>query len=555
MKLPQIQYSQAQAATTLSPGQAAAPHLAKANMVEKVGSMINNVLKVKDDQQAANANADYKETLSAFKNWYAKQDSFTPEEIVTMGLEDLVDTSEGNVDAWKVYPHALNKFAEEMREQLGKGISNNVTRQNWETDTIAMTAPEIERSIQDAATMGVQEMVNVALDRYEDAKDRGDYLAASQALNTLPIHTPKLRAEKLTRMRELDDLQQGTIEQDKLESALKEAAITGDYSVLDAMAIEQETAEYVETTAWGDAKHTAWANTIRAERDNAQRDGVAAFKIRSSALANGALRGINEGTVNVQAIYAMEKTLTSSDFRYLLKQIDTENTTVKTEPLTMATFANDIFSIQMGLYSDTLSYSEQIAELRYKVKNAGIVIDPITGERTVNMTSTDSMRLMDEIDDLEARPYKAGSEYAVLAREISQRILGFSDDSMFAGLSASPDSANLNAEAQRSLRLYVDANGGTQADVGEWRRTKLPYYLESKAKLSFAEQPRSLREATIQNPDGKVNGKLTRDALTQLLKGAQNAKVKDPIVIAAHRKDIADFDAWAKGEGRLYVTE
>jgi len=556
MKLPEIQRSRAQQAQSMSPAQAAAPHLAKIRLGEQVASMINNVLEVKDEQQLSNANSDYRDLVQSYNNWYDQQKTFTPEAIETMGLEDSVDTSEGDVPAWKVRTVALEKFTSDVQKQLGGMISSNSKREAWISDTKAMTAPSIERSIQESANMGIQEMVNDAIDRYEDAKDSGNYLGAAQALSSMPVHTPKLEREHNKLERELEGLQYGSKVQSELDSAISDAVRDGDYSDLEMMAIESEDDDNIVNTPWNDVEHTAWAKTIRAASKAAQIQEKARFSAESGALSNDLLVGIIGGTVSSISPEQRAK-LTNSDFRYLINQMDTEDTNVKSDQLTLAVITQSILQIQTGDYSETLSYSEQVDAVREEVKNSTIVIDPITGEKRVEITSSDSLKLFNELDQLAAMPFNSDSQFAIVSKEVSHRILGYADNDMFAGSglgAATPDSANLNQEAQRSLRKFVDNNGGTEADVSEWREKRMPYFLMKNSKLSFFRMPRTIRVSAVTDVDGLVNYKDTSAALVVVLNQAMNATKPDDRAIEESRLNIQTFDAWATGVGRDYVN-
>ena len=555
MKLPEIQRTAAQSAQSMSPGQAAAPYLAKIKVGEQVASMINNVIELKDETQLSNANSDYRDSLQSFNNWYEQQKTFTPEDIETMGIDGEVDTSGGDIPAWKVRTAALNKFTEDMQQQLGGTISNKSKRNAWISDTKTMTAPLIERSIQESANMGVQEMVSDSVERYQDALDRGNYIGARQALNSIPVHTPALKAEFKRFDRELTKLEYSSEQQLKLDDALDDAVDNGDFAALEMMAIEAEDDESITETPWDQPEHTAWAKTIRAASKAAQTAEAAKFVSDSGNLSKEMLAGIIEGKVFSISI-AQRRNLTSSDYRYLVNQLDSDDSNVSSDELTLAVIAGKINDISMGNGNKSLSFSDQILEMRNIIQNSGIVVDPITNEQRVQITSSDSFTLFTKLDAVGAAPFATLSPFGVVSEEVRNRILGYQDGAMsFESL----QNANLNEEAQRSLRKYVEDNGPL-ADVEAWREKRLPYYLEERSRFSFYALPRSIRDGAVSGAGGKVSTGDTLKSLSLILtkaieKNSTSPSPKREEMIRVAKENIQQFEAWANGEGVNYVVK
>ncbi len=199
MKLPQIQYSQAQGATTLSPGQAAAPHLAKARAIGSIADMAQNVYKMKIEYDVNNNTADYGEAMEAVDGILSDRlDNYTGEELDAIGISGLVDVDEnGEAEAWRVYPYALAKIQEDLLEQMGGKIKSASHRKAWAATMRDSWKGTRKASVQKAATMAIEDMKNEQIRRYREAIALGKYDIAIQALDPSFFgSTPALERER-----------------------------------------------------------------------------------------------------------------------------------------------------------------------------------------------------------------------------------------------------------------------------------------------------------------------------------------------------------------------
>jgi len=268
MKLPEIQRSRAQPSQTISPGQAAAPHLAKAKMIGQFAEMAANVNEIKNEYDVNNAQADHLDDITKFKQWMSTRREFSEDEIKAWGLEGEVDVSSGPVPKWKVYTHALAKFTDDSRAARGATISSGAHRNVWEQEALNAIAPEIERSVQEAATMAIEDMALESVDRYNLAVESRNAAAARQALDTYPVDTPKAKAAKQELIDQLQDDEYLWDQQDEYDALIA----GGNPEKLREYAATHKDNETVAGTPWDDTEHNKWADKALTAADRMESD-------------------------------------------------------------------------------------------------------------------------------------------------------------------------------------------------------------------------------------------------------------------------------------------
>jgi len=505
-------------------------------MIGDVAQMSINVLAERDKYEVNNKTADMKESVSAFKEWFAEQGEFDEDAIRTMGLDDVLDASNAPLQKHEVYTHALRKFTDETRDQLGSTIRSNKYRDAWTNSINDALRPELERSVQDAANMAMKDLVLQSEQRYKDAIEVGNWDAAEQAID-LPIwsSTPERSALKkqLTRdigiKRELSGYQIEFMsrDDDRIDSAID--------TLTDA--------EYDGALNATKRKELVFsAINIQAKNDNAE---VREAKALQDYNTSEAFTRIQTGEWSEADIIANRDSFGLANYKFLVGQASPENQTFATPPQTMTMFQVQVMQLETGNFSG--GFEDEVDQLEAWVINNAYSEDEVTGAIDINISGIDVDKMRQRIGMLRQAPFQTVA-YKAVAAELSVRIRGGSEE-MIQINPIGAESANLYAEATNSLRNFVDENGGTKADVGKWRKENMPYYLSESSRLSYLKLDREIRDSVIQTGDGKVDLKATRAEYSRQLTEATSPAERDRV-----SRESAIFDQWVKSAGAFNVA-
>ncbi|RKZ83382.1 MAG: hypothetical protein DRQ39_09590 [Gammaproteobacteria bacterium] len=160
MKLPDVTYSQAQRAQTISPGQAAAPHLAKAQAIGKVASVGLELIDRKKKSDTARVSALYVDSATADAKRLAESDDVTRDELIEVygmdGTEAGVEwaDADGNEKQsfrrYEVEPVVMERMLESRLVEYSKSLPNSEYKTQWMQDTRSANAKAVLRSTENA---------------------------------------------------------------------------------------------------------------------------------------------------------------------------------------------------------------------------------------------------------------------------------------------------------------------------------------------------------------------------------------------------------------------
>lgn len=368
MKLPDIQYGTAARPQTISPGQAAAPHLAKAKMIGQVAEMAGNIYEMKQEHDARESLALYSESMSQFrKDMATRTDPFTQEELEEHGIADQVEVGEnGTVEKWRVYAPLLAAKQEEFKQQYGSNIKAAGYRAEWMREIDSANQKEIERAVQDSANMAIQDITYTSIQKADAAIEAGLYDVA-RAQYALPIwdQTPEMKAKKEAALTDIRDIEYASVQNDELEIEMAYAEGTGDYSNLDKLEAQHRNNENVEGTPWTDKEHTAFADKIASIKTTMENGA----RTQANRERNDRMDAHWRDNVNDPAklVTQMPPDATATEVRAIMNwtKVTSKGETVKTNVATwdmldtMAEDEPDKF-MELGLtqYADRLSVSE-----------------------------------------------------------------------------------------------------------------------------------------------------------------------------------------------------
>ena len=280
MKLPEIQRSRAQQAQSMSPAQAAAPHLAKAKMLTSVVDAALDINEMIDMNQVNKEMAVVKDGINKFENWMATQREFDPEALEAMGIAGQIDMGAGGmVPKHKVYSAALKKFTEDLKGASGDRIGSARHREVWSEEVNNMVAPMITDSIVKQEEMAIDEMKLEAADSYQLNFEARNYEGARAAIDRYPTFTPVQRQAKKDAISALADASYEWDLQDEITIAIS----MNDADALDALALKHRDNNTVKGSPLTDDEHNVWASKIES-RASAIRTGEKVAKTEVKAI-------------------------------------------------------------------------------------------------------------------------------------------------------------------------------------------------------------------------------------------------------------------------------
>ncbi len=183
MKLPEITYSQAQAAQSISPAQAAAPHLAKAKMIGQLSQTGLEMLDRKRKSDTARIAALYVDSVTTDERRLAESEELSRDELIEIyGMSDAdsgiewtdADGNEKQVfKRYEVESVVKERMLEDRLVEFSRSIPNSEYKTLWMRDTREANARVVLASIKDTA-------------KQEKAYEYKSAVASLEALNTSP---------------------------------------------------------------------------------------------------------------------------------------------------------------------------------------------------------------------------------------------------------------------------------------------------------------------------------------------------------------------------------
>lgn len=570
MKIGELKYKPVQGARGLDPMAAAQEFQRKSRFIDDVTGSVNKLAQTVSDvqyeSQANVANANAKAAVNEYRKKYENGGPLSMDELDAMGVGDSVRNhpsyKEGMeaVPAFMWYSQGLESVINTSVEEQGDSISNIRARNAWKANAKEAGARQIAGSYATAADQRVKyEYESVDVQR-KAAAERGDFEVERELLDN-PVYArlpPEVRNEMLNKSYATEEKQ-------------------GYYDVLygdDEDAIEDL------ITDLGDPKKMAESNLTIEERRSLFTTSVT--RLNSIGAAEKAARTERSGAVSVDIQQAMIRdgelfdpsiidaaadngTLTKEDYRFLTGQWKAQNSgsdTFKTKEGVMEYFETQAFLLEEGLVdtAGSQTWEDHLDKLALYIKDQGYKVDPLTGQSTYNASNQDIKKMSDRLRDLKKAPY-ASTEYGAVVDELKMVVLRQPADSPFAFLATEQDSLDFQ-EAVNSLRKYVRKNGA-DADIEAWRQSTMPRYLQKAARGRFYQLPKSLTDATVFTPDGKIDYDGTR-AEWQKSYNVQRANLENPAATDSQKeearqaqKDIEDrlveFEAYWETAGKHYV--
>lgn len=556
MKLPGIKYSGVSVPLGRGPGAA----VVKANQIGQMtdtlvkGLSYINEQKREYDLESATVNAGSDVTGWEAEN--AGRQTFSREEIEAAGLDSEVNMvagqdAEGNdimrteIPRHEVYPLLLNKHIDDSVSKYGSTLSNQQDAKNWRRDMDAKRVEIVGKEVANSQRKAVEWRLKQGEVDIARAQADGNFVGAERliqshyvnpAMRTEAMHNNRVSAEKWEIGRQLMET-----DPDKLDETI-------DYLSSDKFLEETLLSPAEQNRYYGAALGRRNAMTTAQNKAEAQAQDAASVE---------ALTLLTKGQWTAADIMQNRHAFGRTNYQYLLKQAEAESTgsTKFATPSSVSTnFEVSVMELETGFYATDgeRTFDEEIDSMEKWVIDNAVITDPVTGENALNISGADVTKWRERLSKLRASPYEPNTPFSVAAEELSIRIRGGKAvDIMGRAAGVDPESANLYAEAMGSLRTFVQENGGPKADVTQWRKDNMPYYLTQASRLSFTKLDRKTREGVVFRGDG--NNNKVDIAETSANFKADMAASKTDAERAEVRRRISLFDQWVTGPGANYA--
>lgn len=275
MKLPQIQFQRVSAPNTIGPGAAVANYRAKQGVLESIQKLGAQVAEEKVEYDTNKANSSYADEISQFKRSMATKIDFTADQIESMGLDDVVDTTNpetgerlASIPKYKVYAIALERQMEDARNRYGADISNTKYRSAWQNAVAADSRAELDKAVADSAKMANEYETGAMLVDIDNAINSGQFQTARDLIATNPRLKSILTPEKMNEIK--TNITTAEVEagfRNELDGFVESGDLAGMEEFGKMLKSDEANAKYgtmddKQLNAWGD-NFIATANTAR----------------------------------------------------------------------------------------------------------------------------------------------------------------------------------------------------------------------------------------------------------------------------------------------------
>lgn len=208
-RLPGIRLNRVSLPGVQSPQTAVNEFVSQQAVARDVMAIGQQMGEVKARYDLTEATAGVAESLSEFEREYAAKQTYTAQEIRDLGLDHVIDVSDGSVDdrgvpverndipAHDVYPLALQQASENAIRDYGEGIASEQVRREWLGKMREQHNEAVTRATVAAAQNAYKYEVSRGIQRIENARARENFGAAAAYVEALPIPEEQKEALRL----------------------------------------------------------------------------------------------------------------------------------------------------------------------------------------------------------------------------------------------------------------------------------------------------------------------------------------------------------------------
>jgi len=491
--------------------------------------------KVRTD--VAGATAATAADMEAFAREFDGKTTYTREEIKAMGVEDLIETKDGDDEKQtflysEVWPIALQKRSEETIAKYSKKIAFQKAQTEWSQGMQRNHNAAVTNAYVQAEKSRAAESLQMSKNKIEAYWDLGLFGAAAAEIEGIEGNASLKTALKLDNAQRME------------MNTLEERLMSTDVVDLQAFADEFASDKYQDGSVLSAADRRKFNWAFDSRISSVVREQAAERTRQSSSLTNAIQLGIFEGvpTSEVLATYNdVQSKLTTTDNRYIQGAIRDmiSGVEITTPDVELAWFQNKVMDIRMGVYTGTRE--EAINELEQDIWKRAYTIDPVTYQSSSLYAAADRKAMNSTLAELRDEPVKSQA-FKDTVDQINLRIKG----SVAGGWdqSSDPQSGLDVADAYEDLIEYARQN--PRSDFKEWRRDRLWLYTDRSTS-------REIRiggfgdYVVYSGTDAEGKASYDKDATQKNLEQAYILAKGKPEEQRKINLMIAAFDKWAEG--------
>jgi hypothetical protein len=549
-RLPTIQFKQFRSMPTgPGPGLAVADYRSRQGALgaglQAAASLSESVATRIGEDDALEANAGYQQDLADFEEFAAQNPTATRAQLEDFAAEhdfDLstfedIDTSKFDARGEEALP-AHVWYADGMKSVMEQSRDRNAEK---------IAIPQYRRAWSRAAQENGQQVYNRAQLRAAQMGDQYEYQRNKDDVQ-LSIETGNL-------VRARDLLKSSVWDRDPIGRTVMERKVFMAeklYDVKGRMLMAESTEDFdliledVMDAEWvqgeGGMRLTSdeqlqIATSVIAQRNSMATAAQKQQKAQEDANAMNALIALSEDRISVEQINRMAPALGEENHRYLLNwAISRQSQGVTPNQGVINSLRRDITALQFGMFEG--EFDDSVIDIQSRIlQGIGTAFDSATARQ-----------LQSDIQNAMERPYTS-EEFKFTGKQINNYILGTEDP--MAAMLASENQRQQVAEAFADLRSWVELNGGTRADLAEWREKRLPAYMGEAAKADLVNLSEDIADYVVFTLDDglKVDLRATDEKLEQ-----KRGEAETGGYLNNYKKNLLLYEQWLNKYGEEYGT-
>ncbi len=498
MKLPEIQRSQAQAATSISPQQAAAPYASRTNAFAMAAESVHKIVTQYKDDAVNVATGKHRQVGIDTLKFTAENEVLTRKQLGQLGIDDQIVAKNLDGTEMEIVPRhywaavLLEKELETSRTIYQDKIPGNSAA--WTSVMAESDSKAVLAVAKQSGAQAKQYMAEQLNNSRELAIAQNDWDAAEQIQDTGLFRDTYMTSPGLLELHKLE------IAQGRELDGFSSLMLQGKYDeVMDIAAdVERDS-----SLTHDDLLKVYFSAQVQQGKEEDARDKAIEDWKEDNYMRDITL--IAKGELSLGEVTSNYKSYTHADLPKLISAARTGSGSGGSQvEATENTFATEIDMASRGVFPDGI---ENLAE--YQKKTRREIQQSMThwgpGGVLVNgLSPTSNSRLLDAVTALEEVPYTS-RQYKGLVKEMQRRIMR-SDDTGPAWL-AKADTAQMMSNAVDDLHDYMarEVEAGRLPDLRTWERENMPIYMNDSAKAAFIRLPPDLVSLAVYTTEGRFS--------------------------------------------------
>lgn len=562
-KLPDIRFSQVSLPGVTSPASAVNEYESRQSVARSLVTLGGNLSKIKSQYDIGEASASVAEEMSGFEEQYAGKQTYTPDEVKALGLDDVVNTGTGafneqgvetqrsTIPAHEVYPLALQQASEQAIKRNADTIAGASNKKAWLQEMNEKHNQVIGNAVRLAGQNAYKATVSNLQQRSKANQELGRFGVAEANILAMPIP---------------DDEKNVLLLENKQQASIwdgNEIINTGTDQELESYAEVLGNEDYVAQSGLTPMQIRALDSAVSGEikrRDGAYQTARAAA---SDAAAADTLAAIYTGDMTATEVLERADILGYTNAKTLAALADSQLTSkiTKTSPAIAQGFSQVLMQFETGAMEEGKTLDDVRSDALAYLLNNSTTVDPETGAPVLGIAATDIPTYMNQIN----AAYRASTEstaYKQVMENAKLRIANIAPGDLYDEDDIGPVRANLLAQFRSSLLDHINRAGNDPDSIKRFEKENLPTYLDQLGTASlYNTPPNAMRYAQFDDVDGSkaINMTATKSAIQNEIQLLNKRLINNPDnQFVINEKQKAE-EAWldlkaAVKRGELNVT-